>query len=214
MNTIQHIAVTGGSGRTGRFLVEALLREGYHLKLLLRHPEQFPVQGPSITIIKGDVLDPQAVESLVAGCDAVMSATGQRKGEPLMPSQAAFHILNAIEAQPNRQIRYITLAGLSVDTPTDEKGSVTQQATNWVREKFPDVYADLQKAYSLLQQSQVDWVLVRVPFIEFEAATGSVKVDLADCSGTKIAAGDIAEFMVAQLKEEKYLRKAPFVAGG
>jgi putative NADH-flavin reductase len=213
MNAVQNIAVIGGNGRTGRFLVEALLRQHFHLKLLLRNPEQFQVQHPNITIVQGDVLDAQAVESVISGCNAVMSATGQRKDEPLMPSQATMHILNAIKAQPNaRSIRYISLAGLSVDTPFDQKGPETQQATNWVRETFPEIHADLQKSYSILRQSDLEWILVRVPFIEFENGNGYVKVDLLDSPGKNIAAGDIAAFMVGQLVDDTYLRQAPFIA--
>ena len=34
------IAVLGGGGRTGKYLVTQLLSQGYHLKLLLRNPEK------------------------------------------------------------------------------------------------------------------------------------------------------------------------------
>lgn len=33
------IAVIGGGGRTGKYLVSQLLNQGFHVKLLLRNPE-------------------------------------------------------------------------------------------------------------------------------------------------------------------------------
>ncbi|QRR02033.1 NAD(P)-dependent oxidoreductase [Dyadobacter sandarakinus] len=215
MKNIQNIAIIGGGGRTGRFLVEALLRQGYLLQLLLRHPEQFSIQNPAITTIQGDVLDPQAVNAVVAGCDAVISVVGQRKDEPLVASQATINILHAIRSQPaGNDIRYIALAGLNVDTPSDRKGPETQQATSWMRETFPDIHADRQKSYAILEESDVKWVLVRVPFIEFIPAKHNLQISLIDCPGTKVTAGDIAEFMIGLLDGDQYWRKAPFVANG
>ena len=39
MNTINKVAVLGGGGRTGNYLVSQLLQEGFSVKLLLRNPE-------------------------------------------------------------------------------------------------------------------------------------------------------------------------------
>src|SRR5437870_1352239 len=79
MKTMQKIAVIGGGGRTGQYLVNQLIEKGYSLKLLLRHPEDFTIGNPLIEIVKGDVLDEAVVRKLVDGCDAVLSTVGQRK---------------------------------------------------------------------------------------------------------------------------------------
>jgi putative NADH-flavin reductase len=209
MKAIQKIAVIGGGGRTGQYLVNQLIEKGYSLKLLLRHPENFTIDSPLIEIVHGDVLDQEAVRMLLDGCGAILSTVGQRKDEPLVASQASVNILNAIGDRP---MRYVVLAGLNVDTPTDEKGEETLKATQWMKATFPTIHNDRQKSYSVLAGSNTEWVMVRVPYIEFNGNRAGVKVNLTDCPGSKIDAADIAGFMIGQLTDDTWLRKAPFIS--
>lgn len=210
MNPTSTIAVLGGGGRTGNFVVQTLLREGYSLKLLVRNPESLSIKNEQIEVIQGDALEPDAIKYLVKDCRAVVSTIGQRQGEPLVASLATRHILEAMKiANVNR---YVLVAGLNVDVPTDRKGPATLMATQWMKEKFPTIQEDRQKTYALLVDSNVHWTLVRVPFIEFQEATGKITVSLEDCLGTKITAGDIAQFVADQLRDDKFHYQAPFVA--
>ena len=77
---------------------------------------------------------------------------------------------------------------------------------------FPAIHADRQKTYSILSTSDVNWTLVRVPFIEFTDAKGETTVSVEDCRGNKISAGDIATFVIQQLSDDTYIRKSPFIA--
>ncbi|MCF0073543.1 NAD(P)H-binding protein [Dyadobacter sp. CY261] len=209
MERIQKIAVIGGGGRTGQYLVNQLIEKGISLKLLLRHPENFTIQSSLIEIVHGDVLDAQAVDKLMEGCNAVLSTVGQRKDEPLVASQACINILNAIGDKP---VRYIVLAGLNVDTPSDRKGEETAKATEWMHATFPAIHEDRQKSYSILAHSNAEWIMVRVPYIGFNGNRAEVKVNETDSPGSKIDAADIAAFMIGQLADDTWLRKAPFIS--
>jgi putative NADH-flavin reductase len=209
---IQHtkIAVLGGGGRTGNYLVNQLLNKGYELKLLLRHPENFPIQNPRIEISKGDALDAKTVHALIEDCQAIISTIGQRGGEPLVASQATLNILKAM-AELKIQ-RYILVAGINIDTPFDKKGSETKAATEWMKSNFPLIHDDRQNAYSILSTSEVNWTLVRVPFIEFTNTRCETIVDLNDCRGNKINAAELASFLIEQLSSDRYVCKSPFIA--
>ncbi|MGG7660982.1 NAD(P)-dependent oxidoreductase [Dyadobacter sp. BHUBP1] len=209
MERIQKIAVIGGGGRTGQCLVNQLLEKGYSLKLLLRHPERFTIQSPLIEIVHGDVLNPVAVDALLEGCGAVLNTAGQRQDEPLVASQASINVLNAIGTRP---VRYIVLAGLNVDTPTDRKSKETAKATEWMRTTFPAIHNDRQKSYSVLAESSVEWIMVRVPYIEFNGNRTEVRISATDSPGSRIDAADIAGFMIDQLADDTWLRKAPFIS--
>ncbi len=203
------IAILGGGGRTGKYIVTQLLSQGYSLKVLLRNPENFQLESPFIEIVTGNAIDPEAIRSLVQGCQAVISTVGQRKDEPLVASQATLNILNAMTEY--RIDRYILVAGINVDTPFDKKGPETRAATEWMKMTFPSIHADRQKTYSILSTSDIDWTLVRVPFIEFTDTNGKTVVSLEDCGGNKISAGDIATFVIEQLSKAIYIRKSPFI---
>lgn len=209
MKTINKVAVLGGGGRTGKYLVNQLLKEGFSIKLLLRHPEDFTIQNQNIEIIKGDAISSKSIQLLLEGCDTVVSTIGQRQGEPLVASSATTNILKTMNNFGIK--RYILLAGLNIDTPFDKKSVKTTLATEWMKTNFPIIQEDRQKTYDLLVNSNVDWTLVRVPFIEFTAVNSEIIVDLEDCPGDKINAGDIANFIVEQIHDTKFVRKSPFI---
>jgi len=203
------IAVLGGGGRTGKYLVTELIAKGYSVKLLLRNPETFQTKSPLIEIIHGDAIDFVAVNSLLKNCQAVISTIGQRPGEPLVAEQATKNVLEAMSR--NGINRYILLAGINVDTPFDKKGPETINATNWMKSNFPIIQEDRQKSYSLLVNSSINWTLLRVPFIDFNQAKCKMGISLYDCLGNKIDAGSIATFLTLQLEDCTYYNKAPFI---
>lgn len=209
MNQNKKIAVLGGGGRTGKYLITQLIEKGYSIKVLLRNPETFQIESPLIQIIQGDATDSKVVRSLIDGCQGVMSTIGQRQGEPLVAEQATKNVLDAM--LHFGVTRYILVAGINIDTPFDNKGPETIVATEWMKANFPIIQEDRQKAYTLLVQSDMKWTLVRVPFIDFNSGTGDVTVSLDDCLGNKIDAGNIAAFLIKQLSEDTYFNKAPFI---
>lgn len=210
MKNIYKVAVLGGGGRTGNYLVSQLLKKGFSIKLLLRNPEKFTIQSPQIEIIKGDALDLETIKSLLQDCQAVISTVGQREEEPLVASLATKNILQVMNEY--RIERYILLAGLNIDTPFDKKSPKTIMATDWMKANFPVIQEDRQKAYDLLVASTANWTQVRVPFIEFNDLSGEISVSLEDCSGDKINANDIAGFMISEMTESKYSKQSPFIS--
>ena len=213
MESNHKIAVIGGGGRTGKYLVSQLLEKGFHLKLLLRNPEKDThSDSPQIEIIQGDVLDYDLVRELLSDCKAVISTVGQRKDEPLVASQATINILKAMKESEPSLTRYILVVGLNIDVPSDKKSAETIAATDWMKSNFPDIHADKQKSFQILSESDTDWTLVRVPFIEFTEERREIGVSLEDSPGQRITAADIAGFLIGQLNDVSYLKKAPFIS--
>lgn len=210
MNQNTKIAVLGGGGRTGEYLVTQLIEKGYQIKVLLRHPGIFQIKSPLIEVVHGDAIDPVAINRLIAGCTAVISTIGQRQGEPLIAEAAA---KNVIQAMTDCGVsRYILVAGINIDTPFDQKGDDTLHATNWMKANFPLIQEDRQRSYKVLVDSGVSWTFVRVPLIDFIPARSEIKVNLQDCHGSKVTAANIAAFLIEQLSDDTFLRTAPFIS--
>ena len=53
---------------------------------------------------------------------------------------------------------------------------------------------------------------MRLPLIEQTDEMNDVDVNLADCTGDKISATDLALFLIDQISSDKYLRKPPFIS--
>jgi len=85
--------VTGGTGFLGRHLVPALCRAGHQVRVLTRHPADYPwlKQYPQLQIIEADILDGERVNAAVAGCDYVVHAAGKFR---FWGDQATFEKIN------------------------------------------------------------------------------------------------------------------------
>jgi len=210
MKNISQVAVLGGGGRTGKYLVKQLLKNGFSVKLLLRNPDNFTIQNSKIEIIKGDALSEESVSLLLGDCQAVINTIGQRMGEPMVASGATKNVLNAMDAYGIQ--RYLLLAGLNIDTPFDKKSLKTIMATDWMKTNFPEIQKDRQFTYDLLSSSKIDWTQVRVPLIVFSDESNEISVNLEDCLGDKITALDISKFLVKEMVESNYIRQSPFIS--
>ncbi|WP_312285851.1 NAD(P)-dependent oxidoreductase [Chryseobacterium gleum] len=207
MNTYK-IAVIGGTGKSGQYLVKHLLEKGHSLKLLLRHPENI-FQNPLIETVKGDARDEAAIHKLIMGTDLVMSTLGQPKGEKSIFRDAAGNIIKAMDSHGIS--RYIVTTGLSVNTLSDQKNERVKMATEWMYQNYPETTADKQKEYELLLESNLDWTLVRLPLINLTDENFTTEANLTDCKGENISAADLAEFLGSQIENSDYIRKSPFL---
>lgn len=206
------IAVIGGTGKSGKYIVRQLLDQGFPLKVLVRNPEKFQIQNPLIEVVHGDVQDEAIVRYLLKDCEAIVSALGVGipPSSPTIFSQATRNILQAMEARGVR--RYILLTGLNVDVAGDKKSSRTTAATDWMYTNYPESTADRQLEYRLLSESNSDWTLVRLPMIKQSETRSKVDISLIDCPGEQIGATDLAHFIICELTELSYIRLAPFLA--
>ncbi|BFO67790.1 NAD(P)-dependent oxidoreductase [Chryseobacterium sp. KCF3-3] len=203
------IAIIGGTGKSGQYLVQNLLEKGYSLKLLLKHPENFTLQNPLIEVVKGDARDEVAIHTLIEGTDLVISTLGQPKGEKAIFSDAAKNIISAMNHHGIR--RYIVTTGLSVNTPFDHKNENVKMATDWMYQNYPETTADKQREYEFLLDSNLDWTLVRLPLIHLTQDNFLTEANLTDCKGEGISAADLAEFLVSQIEDSEYIRESPFL---
>src|SRR5262249_39202139 len=77
------IAVFGATGATGRQVVDQALEAGHEVTALVRSPASLGVRHPRLEVVTGDVKQPQAVEAVVRGQDAVISALGTNQRGPV-----------------------------------------------------------------------------------------------------------------------------------
>ena len=209
MQSITNVAVIGGTGKAGTYLVQQLINQGFHLKLLHR-PSTQVIKHPLIIPVVGDARHYTAIRSLVEGCQAIVSTLGQPRGEAPIFSEATRHVLRAM--QEYQVHRYILITGLNVDAPTDRKSAFTQSATDWMKANYPDTTTDKQKEYELLSASQTHWTMARLPMIELTDERRKLLVSPEDCLGDKVSATSLAHFLVEQLTNDEYVGQAPFVA--
>jgi len=203
------IAVIGGTGKSGRYLVQKLLENNYSIKLLLRSPENSELQNPLIEIIKGDARDYHSITKLLEGCNVVVSTLGQPKGEKSIFSDVTNNIIKAMEYYQIK--RYVVTTGLSVNTSLDHKNEKIKMATDWMYQNYPETTTDKQREYEILAKSNLDWTLVRLPLINLTDESFKTETSLQDCKGENISATDLGKFLVSQIDDETFIKKSPFL---
>ena len=211
MNSSYKIAVIGGTGKSGSYLLQELFSNNFPIKALVRNPQKYDQFPAEVEMVLGDVSDPKAINRLLKGCTHVVSmlGLGTPPSEPTIFTQSTQHILDAMQAEGI--LRYIVTTGLNVDTSYDQKGEKTKFGTEWMKQNFPISTANKQAEYELLVNSSVDWTLIRLPIIELTDENPPINTDLEDCIGDKISAKSLAEFVIKQLFSTEFSRLAPFV---
>jgi nucleoside-diphosphate-sugar epimerase len=142
------LAITGGTGFVGAHMIDAALVGGHQVTALTRRAQ--PARE-GLTWIAGDLADRAALDGLVAGADAIIHVAGVLKAR----DAAAFELGNVegtklllAAAQAADTRRFILVSSLAA------------------REPRLSLYgASKAKAEGLVEQSGLDWTIVRPPAV-------------------------------------------------
>ena len=204
------IALLGGTGKAGKFVVDELLRQGIAFNMLVRDPGKVVHNSPLIEIVTGSARNFTTLQRLLSGCHAVISTLGPTKGDKTINSIAAGYLIKIMQKLKIK--RYVEIAGLGIQTRQDKKGIRTRLISGVIRTLFPGRVKDRQEVYQMLSHTDLDWTIVRCPSIQLTEKKRNLIVSLEDSPGTKISAADLAGFLVHQIDDQQYIRKCPFVA--
>jgi putative NADH-flavin reductase len=200
------LAVLGGSGRTGRHIVQQALEAGHQVRALVRRPEAFTPTSIHLEVLRGDATDPEAVRTLVEGCDVVVSALGPSPTRPDVCSTAAEQVIAAGAR------RYVAISGAALDVPGDGKDLGGKVVSFLVRTLTPAVFHDKVREHALLAGSSVGWTLVRPPRLTEGPGTGQPRSSLVRVLGTSVSRIDLATFTLKCAYDATWVGKAPFVS--
>ena len=203
------VTIFGASSASGRLLVEKALAKGYEVNAFVRNESNLKISNPNLKIICGDALDPAQVENAVKGSDAVLSTLGPKGKPTVMAARSTKNIVDTMEKYGVRRLILVSVAGIAV--PEDKRGR--NLVSGLIKFLLKDVFTDREQQLAVLESSQVEWVAVRVPRLTDDPATGSVKAVFGNPSPAwKLTRADLADFMLQQLSEDRWLRKAPILS--
>ena len=205
------IAIIGANGKTGRLTVEKAIAAGHTVRALVRDPTKLNAPA-GVEVVSGDANDAAAVDRVLQGCDAAISALGITGSQTSVCSTATRLVLKAMPAANVR--RYVTIGGAGLDMPGDEKDLGGKVISFLVRHLSPAVFNDKQKEALSLLESNVDWIMARPPRLVDGPGTGKFKTSLLRSPGIKIQRADLADFLVQAVSNDEFVRRAPFVASG
>lgn len=204
-----HVAVFGATGGTGRQVVQQALAAGHRVTALVRNPDRLGIRHDDLTVVVGDVLDADKVTQTLAGADAVVVSLGNTANNPdYIVSQGTQVIVDAMK-RLGRPKRIVVVSSLGVGESKDQVPFAFKMLMKTV---FKKPMEDKERQEAIVKASGLDWTIVRPGGLTDGPATGRYKAGL----DPKIVAGqvsraDVAAFVLQQLTDDTYLRKAPAI---
>lgn len=167
---MKHIAIIGATGSTGKELVRLALEANYKVSVVVRNPDHFQPEK-DVTAIKGDVTDLVSLELALENIDYVISCfgpTNHRKVGNLM-SVGTANIVKACEK--NGIKRFVFMSGF-VQSDYNELSFLNKLIVPLFRLYFNQSYKDKIIAEAAIQNSKLDWVIVRAVGLNHTEPTG------------------------------------------
>ena len=201
------LIIFGSTGSIGRQLVAQALQLGHSVTAFARTPTKLEIKHTNLTTVQGDALDSVAVEKVMEGQDAVLCSLGAgAKGT--IRSEGTRHIVRAMEKTGVR--RLICQSTLGVGDSRDNLNFL------WKHIMFGFLlrraYADHVSQEDCVRQSRLNWTIVRPAAFTDGNRTGEYRHGFSGMDKTlklKISRADVADFMLTQLTDQRYLRKTP-----
>jgi putative NADH-flavin reductase len=206
------IVIFGASGATGHELVRQALSEGEEVTAFVRNPAHLNVRSPNLRVVQGDVTDAAIVERAIEGQHAVLCALGAAthlsRDRTLI--NGLQHIVDAMTRYGTQRLVYLSFLGVRDGRRQLSFIGRTVVAPLLLR----NVVADHEIKEGIIQHSGLEWVIVRPPRLTNGPRTGHYRhgldIQAASLIPT-ISRADVADFMLRQVSDEKYLHQTPAV---
>src|SRR2546425_828905 len=164
------VAATGGIGRQ---VLHQAVAAGHDVTAVVRNPKQL---SGEVRIVTADLAapDPAALESAVAGADAVLSGLGPHSNADAgIASQGTPAIVAAMKAAGVRRIVAVSAAPVGT-VPTPSRPSPPKHdpgdgffmrhlLSHIANARLGKVFADLAQMEDILAESGLDWTVIRPP---------------------------------------------------
>jgi uncharacterized protein YbjT (DUF2867 family) len=193
------VVVFGANGRTGRLLTRRVLDEGHSAVAVTRHPEDFPLTDPLLTVAEADVRKASALVDVVRGADAVLSTLGVPFSTRRIDTYSV-GVRNIVDAMRTTGVRRLVVVS-STGAHQYPNRRETPLALRFVepvitRTIGKTTYDDQRRMEDIVRASGLDWTVVRPSgLFELPAPTNYVAGEV-DPIGGFTARIDLADYLV------------------
>jgi putative NADH-flavin reductase len=208
----KNVVVLGAAGRTGHLIVEEALRAGHRVTAAVRTPEKFPATTTThgLTVTRADVRDSGSLYDAIRGQDTVVSAIGPAGRKALnLYSDAARATTTAMRNAGCGRYLAITSVGVRHDDP-----HFSWWYRSLIRPLGQDLYTDMSLMEDIVRATDLDWTFVRPTYLQDREPTGTYRVtdNHTPANGWKITRADVATFIVGEISQHRWSRRAPSLA--
>ncbi len=210
------VAIIGGTGFVGGYLVDALLRSGHEVATLLRPGSEDKLNQPdAVSTVAGDLADPEAIAAVLEGADAVIYNVGLLREFPSrgITFEAAQYqgVVDTVAAARETGVRrFLLMSAIGVKDPGTKYQATKFRAEQHALDSGLDVtvlrpsviFGDPRGTMEFATQLYQDMVRPPLPAIEFPG----VQMSPVYCE-------DVADAFVAALGDDATIGRTIELAG-
>ncbi len=201
------IIVFGSTGTVGKHVIKQALDKGYEVTAFARNIAKITLNHERLHKVAGDVLDRASVGAAMPRHDAVLVVLGAgRKGG--VRSSGTQNIIKAMHAQGVK--RLICQSSLGVGDSRDNLNFFWKYIMFGLLLRL--AYADHELQEQYVRDSGLDWTIVRPGAFTDGEHTGKYRHGFSGIEkkiALKISRADVADFLLKQLVDMRYLHKSP-----
>ncbi len=202
------LTIFGATGMVGKRIVSQALAQGNTVKAFGRNVENLidrDLDNDKLLAIKGYIFEEEDVLQAIKGSDVVISVLG---GAFNGQDQTRSLGIKTIIGQMNKigLKRIVALGGLGILNADEETLLID---TPEYPEEYKPVGREHLKAFEYLKESNLNWTFVCAPDIKDEEGQGNYHTNKdypPIPNNGQIKAGDLADFMIKEAKENNFLK--------
>lgn len=202
------LLVFGATGGTGQQLVRQALERGHDVTAFVRNPDKLTIRHERLRVVPGDIAKAETIRSAIPGHDAILSALGTRTlGHSTLLSDAAKVIVESMESSGVRRLLWESSLGVG-----ETRGQLGPLYNLILIPLFlREIFADKERQESIIRASNTEWTIVQPAALTNGPRTGNYRTGPDATAGRRfprISRADVADFMLRELVERKFLRKS------
>ena len=219
-NQNNRLIIIGVTANAAQELVDQALVAGHEVIGVTRKPDTVKTKHERFTAVYGDAYDVSSIENLLTGDEVVVSYIDIAFpfGPEIPPgvdlfSRGTMNIIEAMKRKGNRRLivaSNMTAQHIVLDKPADDAPLSDRLAWNR-RHK----YADVRLMETIIEGSELDYIILRLPHLVNAAATGNTNIVVnknafniavkGQNPSRNLALGDLAAFILKQMNSDEYL---------
>lgn len=207
------VLIVGASRGLGLETVKRALQAGHEVQALARSADKIAIDHPQLHKVSASVLDPGVLEGSLPAIDVVITVLG------LAPTASPVRLFSDTAAAVTKAMqrhgvkRLIAVTGMGAG-PTRRLGGFLYSQI--LRPVFlHTIYEDKDREEAIIQESGLDWTIVRPGFLTRLPPRGRYRVltDPLDWESGFISRGDVADYLVRQIDDRSEVHKTPLLIG-
>lgn len=206
------LTVFGANGGSGRALMRQALAAGHHVTAITRHPEHIPGED-GLTVLRGDATDVADVRKAVDGADAVLSALGvPYSRHPIsVYSASARRIVDAMRQVGPRRLVVVTSSAVNPDAHAGGGVLGSLVIRPLISRLGRTMYDDMRRMEAVVQDSDLDWTILRPPALFDKEAAGPTELSLEPTAGRFASRQDLAAAMLTEARTTDHLQTVLYI---